>query len=77
METVVAPRARLAVTSIWVATLVVAAAGLVLGLVRGAAPDDLNVTPKGVVVLFTACVATYSTLGLLMVRRVGGHPIGW
>ena len=53
-----------------------AAAGLVLGLLAGAAPDAVNPTPRGIVILFSISFALAASVGAVIVRRADGHPVG-
>jgi len=63
-------------TVTWAAALLCALAGLVLGLFAGAAPDAVNPTPRGIVILFAVCFALSATVGAVITRRAAGHPVG-
>ena len=60
----------------WVLAMACSLAGLVLGLFAGAAPDAVNPTPRGIVILFSICFALAASVGAVIVRRADAHPVG-
>ena len=64
------------VSALWLLALLASLAGLVLGLLAGAAPDAVNPTPRGIVILFTLCFALSASVGAVIVRRAARHPVG-
>ena len=79
VKTISPHRLRAAVTwssVTWALAMLCAAAGLVLGLLAGAAPDAVNPTPRGFVILFAICFALAASVGAVIVRRADGHPVG-
>ena len=69
-------RTRAWATVTWAVAMLCALAGLVLGLFAGAAPDAVNPTPRGIVILFSICFALSASVGAVIVRRAAGHPVG-
>jgi signal transduction histidine kinase len=60
----------------WAVAILSSVAGLVFGLLAGSAPDAVNPTPRGIVILFAVCFALAATVGAVIVRRADSHPVG-
>ena len=72
---------RLSLAPVWASTtwavaVLSAVAGLILGLLAASAPEAVNPTPRGIVILFAMCFALAATVGVVIVRRAEGHPVG-
>jgi signal transduction histidine kinase len=45
-------------------------------VLAGSAPEEVNATPRGIVLLFSVSFGLACTVGLVIIRRAAGHPVG-